>query len=119
MLPENFSPAGEIAAFRETNGEDSFNKINLLYIASMLYKPDSEVETEDFDRLCEDLLDLSLDEAFDGYTTPAVVKAAKFIMKDSSYTVPSYARACENRRDRVTEELLYLLDKWRAERNAK
>ena len=112
MSYNGFSAGAAYRAFKEEHGEDAYNLINLLYIASELddlYDPD--VDEGEFDELCELVLDLYLDEQFEPYDVVDVSEAVRYIIGDSNYTVKSYVASYQRNRDRVAEEVLALLER--------
>lgn len=115
MALEDFVPSREYKKFEETNGEDTFIKMNLTYIAFQLDELYSEENNKDgqFDELCEDILEIYLDGTFDDYNLVDVIDGVAFIIKDSNYSISEYTRTYKNNRDKVFEELLAYLDKTR------
>jgi hypothetical protein len=112
MAFNDYSPSGEFAKFQELHGEDTFIKLNLLYIAFEFDELNNQtVDSNDFDELCEDILEISLDEAFESYNVIDIADAALFIIKDSNYSVGEYARTYKRNSIRVKEEILALLEK--------
>lgn len=115
MALEDFVPSREYKKFEEANGEDTFIKMNLTYIAFQLSELYSEENNKDgqFDELCEDILEIYLDGTFDDYNLVDVIDGIVFIIKDSNYSISEYARTYKNNRDKIFEELLAYLDKTR------
>lgn len=113
MSLENYIPSAEFNKFQEENGEDTFLKINLLYIAFELNDLYSEENNQkgEFDELCEDVLELYLDDQFDGYTVIDVADGVMFIINDSNYSISEYTRTYKRNREKICEELLALLQK--------
>lgn len=115
MALENFAPSLEYKKFEEANGEDTFLKINLIYIAFEMNELYSDENNQDgqFDELCEDVLEIYLDGTFDDYNIVDVIDGVVFIIKDSNYSISEYVRTYKNNRDKIIEELLAYLDKTR------
>lgn len=107
---KDFSPSGEYAKFKEANGEDTFLKMNLLYAAFLLDGLYRQENSDEFDDLCEDVLELSLAEEFDRFSMEDVAEAVEYIIRDSNYTIQEYHKAYKRDGERVTEELIALLD---------
>jgi hypothetical protein len=115
MALDNFIPSREYQNFKKTNGEDTFIRLNLLYIAfemNDVYDEESNLNGE-FDELCEDVLEIYLDEQFDSYNVIDVADGVAFIIKDSNYSIAEYTRTYKRNREKICEELLAYLDKAR------
>lgn len=115
MALDDFVPSKEYKKFEEMNGEDTFIKLNLLYIAfemNDIYSEESNQKGE-FDKLCEDVLEIYLDEQFENYNVVDVADAVVFIINDSNYSVLEYVITYQRNRDKICEELLAYLDKTR------
>lgn len=112
MSLENFVPSAEYNKFADENGEDAFIRLNLLYIAMELEEIYSEENNQngEFDELCEDVLEIYLDEQFDGYNVENIADAIMFIMSDSNYSIKEYTRTYKAKRDKICEELLAYLN---------
>ena len=111
MAYQDFLPTRELKRLQEEYGDDFYIKINLLYIAfemSELYDENSN-ETE-FNELCEDILEISLDEQFEDYDIIDIADAAMYIISDSNYTVRDYEKTYKRNKEKVTEELLAVLN---------
>lgn len=115
MSLENFVPGAEYKKFADENGEDAFIKLNLLYIAMELDEINTVENNQngEFDALCEDVLEIYLDEQFDGYNVEDIADGIMFIMSDSNYSIKEYTRTYKNNRDKICEELLAYLNKER------
>ena len=113
MAYKDFSPSQELAKFQQENGEDTYIKLNLLYIAFTLNELNGDSAGADFDDLCEDVLEISLDDAFDDFNLIDVAEGVSFIIQDSNYTLHEYDRTYKRDRERVCEELLAYLEKSR------
>lgn len=112
MTYKDYIPSEEYKKFEQLHGEDTFIKLNLLYIAFELNELCDECGGDSaFDELCEDVLEIALDEAFERYNVIDVADAVEFIIHDSNYTVGSYESAYQRNKERVCEELLAYLDK--------
>ena len=112
MLYEGFSPSAAYRAFKEEHGEDAYNLVGLLYIASELDDLyDADTDDGEFDELCELVLDLYLDEIFEAYDIVDVTEAVRYIIGDSNYTVKSYVARWRRDREAVAEEALALLER--------
>ncbi|CDZ23718.1 hypothetical protein CCDG5_0587 [[Clostridium] cellulosi] len=115
MAEEAFIPSVEYKKFAEANGEDTFIRMNLLYIAfelNDLYSEENNADGE-FDELCEDILDMYLDDQFEGFNVIDIADGAAFIIEDSNYTVHEYVRTYRRNREKICEELLAYLNKQR------
>lgn len=110
MAYNGFSPGREYQVFKDVHGEDTFITMNLLYIAFELSELYDDAIVDDFDELCEDVLELSLDEEFENYDIVSVADAVNYIIHDSNYTVHEYHRTYKRNPDKVHEELLALLN---------
>jgi hypothetical protein len=117
MALEGFAPGATFKDFEEKNGEDTFIRINLLYLAFAMNELNTEENNGDgeFDELCEDVLEIYLDDQFDEFNVLDVADGAMFIIADSNYTVKEYVRTYKRDRERVCEELLAYLQKARRE----
>lgn len=115
MSIEGFVPSKEFANFGELHGEDTFIRLNLLYIAFDMNEIYSEENNQngEFDELCEDVLELYLDDQFDEYNIVDVADGVVFIIGDSNYSVSEYVRTYKRNREKVCEELLAYLNKKR------
>lgn len=110
MAYNGFEAGREFQAFQDLHGEDTFIKMNLLYIAfeiSELY--DAAIE-DDFDELCADILELSLNEQFESFNIIDIADGVNFIIHDSNYTVREYHLTYKRNPDKVMEELLALFE---------
>lgn len=115
MAIENFVASKEYKKFEETNGEDTFIRMNLIYIAfemNDIYSDESNQNGE-FDELCEDVLEIYLDEQFDSYNVVDVADGVEFIITDSNYSIAEYTRTYKRNRGKICEELLAYLEKTR------
>jgi hypothetical protein len=110
MAYNGFSPARELQSFKEEHGEDTFIMLNLLYIAFEISDLYDDAIADDFDELCEDVLELSLDEEFENFDVVSVADAVDYIIHDSNYTVKEYHKTYKRDPDKVHEELLALLN---------
>lgn len=115
MSLEDFVPSKEYQKFEEMNGEDTFIRLNLLYIAFEMNEINSEENNTkgEFDELCEDVLEIYLDEQFDKYNVVDIADSVVFIIKDSNYSVAEYTRTYRRNREKICEELLAYLNKAR------
>lgn len=114
-MPTGFVPSEEYRKFEQQNGEDTFLRMNLLYIAfelSDLYSEANNAKGE-FDELCEDVLEIYLDDQFDGFTVVDIADGVSFIIGDSNYTLLEYTRRYRHDRGEIAEELLAYLKKKR------
>jgi hypothetical protein len=115
MAIENFAASREYKKFAETNGEDTFIRMNLMYIAfemNDIYTEDGNQNGE-FDELCEDVLEIYLDEQFDSYNVVDVADGVAFIITDSNYSIAEYTGTYKRNRGKICEELLAYLEKTR------
>jgi hypothetical protein len=111
MAYKDFVPSEEFKKFRDANGEDTYIKLNLLYIAFELYELyDGENVGSEFDDLCEDILELSLSEEFEDFDIIEISEAVVYIIRDSNYTVKEYENTYKRNREKVVEELLAVLN---------
>jgi hypothetical protein len=111
MALSDFIPSLEYKKFEEQYGEDTFINLNLLYIAfEMDELNDENITGNEFDELCKDVLEISLDEDFESYSIIDVADAIIFIIHDSNYTVNEYETTYKRRHDKICEELLAYLD---------
>jgi hypothetical protein len=110
-----FIPSAEYKKFEETHGEDTFIRLNLMYIAFELNDIYSEESNEkgEFDELCEDILEIYLDDQFDGFNVIDIADGVSFIIDDSNYSISEYVRTYKKNRDKICEELLAYLNKQR------
>lgn len=116
MTYDDFAPGAEYKKIQEKYGDDTFIKLNLIYIAfEMDELNDENIDDGEFDDLCEDILEISLDENFGNFNVIDIADAAVFIIHDSNYTVREYERTYKRNRDKVCEELLAYLEKLRRE----
>lgn len=116
MAFNDFVPSQEYKKFEEKYGEDSFIKLNLLYLAfEMDELNDEKIEGTEFDDLCEDVLEISLDESFAKFNLIDIADAVVFIIHDSNYSVREYEHVYKRNRDKICEELLAYLEKLRRE----
>lgn len=117
MALEGFAPGAAYRDFEAQNGEDTFIHINLLYLAFTMNELNTEENNREgeFDELCEDILEIYLDDQFDEFNLLDVAEGAMFIISDSNYTVPEYTRTYKRNRDKICEELLAYLQKARRE----
>lgn len=115
MALENFSPSGAYNEFENQNGEDTYIKLNLMYIAMELNEVYSEENNKngEFDDLCEDVLEMYLDDAFEGYKVEDIADGIIFIMGDSNYSIKEYTHTYRHNKDKITEELLAYLNRER------
>lgn len=115
MAIEGFVPSAEYKKFEQANGEDTFIRINLMYIAFELNDIYSEENNKngEFDELCEDILEIYLDDQFDGFNVIDIADGAAFIIGDSNYSVSEYTRTYKRDREKICEELLAYLRKQR------
>lgn len=105
MSYNGFSPSKELFEFHEKHGDDTDNMINLLYIAYQISELYDENNSDDFDELCEDILDIYFDDSFEDYNAATITDAVLFIIKDSNYTVISYVKRYRKSKDIMIEEL--------------
>jgi len=115
MALDDFVPSGEYKKFEEINGEDTFIKLNLLYIAfemNEIYSEESNQRGE-FDELCRDVLEIYLDDEFETYNVVDVADAVVFIINDSNYTIAEYVSTYKRNAEKVSEELFAYLEKTR------
>jgi hypothetical protein len=110
MSYNGFSAGKEYFKFFEQHGEDTDNMINLLYIAYQISELYDENNADDFDELCEDILDTYFDDSFENYNVVSVTDAVLYIIKDSNYTVTSYIKRYRKSKDIMLEELLAQLE---------
>lgn len=111
MAYNGFAPSEEFIKFRNEHGEDTFIKMNLLFIAFELSDLlDDNASVDGFDDLCEDILELSLDEAFEDYSVIEISDAILFIIYDSNYTVAEYEKTYKRNREKIVEELVAALE---------
>lgn len=110
-MPYNgFVPSEELQKFEQEHGEDSFIMMNLLYAAfemGDLFDPDND--EGEFDELCDDVVEMFLDDQFENFTVVDVADGVMYIISDSNYTVRSYTEAYRRHKDRSMEELLAFL----------
>ena len=110
----DFSPSAEYKKFETQYGEDTFLKLNLLYIAfDMNELNDEKIIDTEFDDLCEDVLEISLNEDFERFNIIDIADAVVFIIRDSNYTVKEYETAYHSKNERILEELLAYLESTR------
>lgn len=115
MSLNDFVPSKEYKKFEEANGNDTFIKLNLLYLAfemNDIYSEKSNQEGE-FDELCTDVLEIYLDDQFDSYNIIDIADGVMFIIKDSNYSIAEYTRTYKRDREKICEELLAYLTKAR------
>jgi hypothetical protein len=110
MSYNGFSGGKEYFNFLEQHGEDTDNMINLLYIAYQISELYDEDNPDDFDELCEDILEIYFDDDFEDYNVVNIADAVLFIIKDSNYTVQSYIKRYRKSKDIMLEELLAQLE---------
>jgi hypothetical protein len=110
MSYNGFSGGKEYFKFLEQHGEDTDNMINLLYIAYQISELYDEDSANDFDELCEDILEIYFDDSFEDYNVVTVADTVLFIIKDSNYTVTSYIKRYRRSKDIMLEELLAQLE---------
>ena len=111
MTFNDFVPSVEYKKFQEQHGEDTFIKLNLLYLAfEMDELNDESIMDGAFDELCEDVLEISLSEDFEGYNIIDIADAVMFIIRDSNYTVAQYHDRYKRKPEIICEELLACLD---------
>lgn len=117
MALEGFAPGAAFKDFGEKNGEDTFIRINLLYLAFAMNELNTEENNAsgEFDELCEDILEIYLDDQFDDFNILDVADGAMFIIADSNYTVKEYVRTYKRDREKICEELLAYLQRARRE----
>jgi hypothetical protein len=116
MSFDDFIPSVEYQKFEDQHGEDTFIKLNLLYIAFEINElNDENIKENEFDDLCEDILEISLDESFEAYNIIDIADAVVFIIHDSNYSVMEYERVYKRNRDKICEELLAYLEKTKSE----
>lgn len=114
MSFSDFTPSLEYKKFEEQHGEDTFIKLNLLYIAfDMNELNDENIQGSEFDDLCEDVLEISLDEAFESFNIIDIADAVVFIIHDSNYSVAEYEGVYKRKREKICEELLAYLESQR------
>lgn len=115
MPSDGFVPSAEYRRFSEQNGEDTFLRMNLLYIAFELNELYSEENNQkgEFDELCADILELYLDDAFESFNVVDVADGVQFIITDSNYSISEYTHTYRRDRGKVAEELLAYLQKQR------
>jgi hypothetical protein len=115
MALNDFVPSEEYKKFEEINGDDMFIKLNLLYIAfemNEIYNEESNQRGE-FDELCNDVLEIYLDEQFESYNVIDVADAVVFIVNDSNYSIAEYVSTYKRNAEKICEELLAYLEKTR------
>lgn len=114
-MPSGFVPSEEYRKFEQQNGEDTFLRMNLLYIAFELSDLYSEADNAkgEFDELCEDVLEIYLDDQFDGFTVVDIADGVSFIIGDSNYSLLEYTHRYRRGRGEICEELLAYLQKKR------
>lgn len=110
MSYNGFSAGTEYFKFLEQHGEDTDNMINLLYIAYQISELYDEYNSNDFDELCEDILEIYFDDSFEDFNVVTVADPVLFIIKDSNYTVSSYVQRYRRSKDIMLEELLAQLE---------
>lgn len=111
MPIEGFSPSAEYRKIAGQYGDDTFLKLNLIYLAFEMDEiNDDAIQGSEFDDLCEDVLEIALDEQFEPYDIIDIADAVVFIIHDSNYTVREYETTYKKRRDKVCEELLAYLE---------
>lgn len=116
MTFEDYLPSREYEKLEEQWGEDTFLKLNLLYIAFEMDELNDEgIRGGEFDELCEDVLEISLREDFERYNIIDIADGVVFIIRDSNYTVAEYEHAYHTKNERICEELLAYLEKQRRE----
>jgi hypothetical protein len=111
MSFSDFVPSLEYKRFEEQHGDDTFIKLNLLYIAfdmNELY--DENIMDHEFDDLCEDVLEISLNEDFERFNIIDIADAVVFIINDSNYTVKEYETVYKSKQEKILEELLSYLE---------
>lgn len=111
MSFSDFVPSLEYKRFEEQHGDDTFIKLNLLYIAfdmNELY--DENIMDHEFDDLCEDVLEISLNEDFERFNIIDIADAVVFIINDSNYTVKEYESVYKSKQEKILEELLSYLE---------
>lgn len=114
MAIEGFSPSAEYRKISEQYGEDTFLKLNQIYLAFEMDEiNDDGIQGGEFDDLCEDVLEIALDPQFESYNLIDIADAVVFIIHDSNYTVREYETSYKKRRDTVCEELLAYLESTR------
>lgn len=115
MEENSFVPSREYQKFAELNGEDTFIRLNLLYIAFELNELYSEENNQkgEFDELCEDVLEIYLDDQFESFNVVDIADGVAFIIDDSNYTIAEYVRTYRRNREKICEELLAYLNKRR------
>lgn len=115
MALNDFVPSKEYKKFEEANGEDTFLKLNLLYLAFEMNDIYSEEKNRngEFDELCADVLEIYLDDQFNDYNVIDVADGVMFIINDSNYSIAEYVQTYKRNREKICEELLAYLDKER------
>ena len=111
MSFSDFVPSLEYKRFEEQHGDDTFIKLNLLYIAfDMNELNDENIMDHEFDDLCEDVLEISLNEDFERFNIIDIADAVVFIINDSNYTVKEYESVYKRKQEKILEELLSYLE---------
>lgn len=115
MAIEGFVPSAEYKKFEAQHGEDTFIRLNLLYIAFEMNEllTDENNKNGEFDELCEDVLEMYLDDQFDDFNVVDIADGVLFIMNDSNYSISEYTRTYKKNREKICEELLAYLYKQR------
>lgn len=115
MAIEGFVPSAEYKKFKAQHGEDTFIRLNLLYIAFEMNEllTDENNKNGEFDELCEDVLEMYLDDQFDDFNVVDIADGVLFIMNDSNYSISEYTRTYKKNREKICEELLAYLYKQR------
>lgn len=111
MTIDGFSPSAEYRKIAEQYGDDTFIKLNLIYLAfEMDEVNDENIQGSEFDDLCEDVLEITLDKQFESYNLIEIADAVVFIIHDSNYSVREYESTYKKRREKICEELLAYLE---------
>ena len=111
MTFSDFVPSEEYQKIAQAYGDDTFIKLNLIYIAFEMDEiNDENIQGGEFDELCEDVLEISLDPAFERYNIIDIADGVVFIIHDSNYTVAEYERTYKQKKEKICEELLAYLD---------
>lgn len=115
MAIEGFVPSAEYKKFEAQHGEDTFIRLNLLYIAFEMNEllTDENNKNGEFDELCEDVLEMYLDDQFNDFNVVDIADGVLFIMNDSNYSISEYTRTYKKNREKICEELLAYLYKQR------
>lgn len=104
MSYNGFSASTEIDKFLQEYGEEAADKLDLLYIAYEIYDLlEQGADTDDFDELCADVLEIAKNERFQDDNLLDVADAVLCVMEDNDTSVEQMIADFQENPDQVMD----------------